>query len=214
MPQRRIQVRYVTVTKMRGYSCAAEVPVVSVATTSARESASPTKPQYPTMRPSPAPVVPCNPSPPPFRRGHQGFQNKTDRAVCRYVRAVSFLPGSLPCHPLSGYKEGCGHPCVSASVRGGGVRRARLYERPRSLTHRPQRLDERRRFSSTSRLKSNWRWRCSRTRSNASGCDSVQAAIEDRAPRAIDRLRRWLLRSWVFIATIPARSVFRDSRAT
>ena len=30
MPQRRIQVRYVTVTKMRGYSCTAEVPVVSV----------------------------------------------------------------------------------------------------------------------------------------------------------------------------------------
>ena len=28
--QRRIQVRYVTVTKMRGYSCTAEVPVVSV----------------------------------------------------------------------------------------------------------------------------------------------------------------------------------------
>jgi hypothetical protein len=30
VPQRRIQVRYVTVTKMRGYSCTAEVPVVSV----------------------------------------------------------------------------------------------------------------------------------------------------------------------------------------
>ena len=30
VPQRRIQVRYVTVTKVRGYSCAAEVPVVSV----------------------------------------------------------------------------------------------------------------------------------------------------------------------------------------
>jgi hypothetical protein len=30
VPQRRIQVRYVTVTKMRGYSCSAEVPVVSV----------------------------------------------------------------------------------------------------------------------------------------------------------------------------------------
>ena len=28
--QRRIQVRYVTVTKMRGYSCTAEVPIVSV----------------------------------------------------------------------------------------------------------------------------------------------------------------------------------------
>jgi hypothetical protein len=30
VPQRRIRVRYVTVTKMRGYSCAAEVPIVSV----------------------------------------------------------------------------------------------------------------------------------------------------------------------------------------
>ena len=30
VPQRRIQVRYVTVTKLRGYSCTAEVPVVSV----------------------------------------------------------------------------------------------------------------------------------------------------------------------------------------
>ena len=30
VPQRRIQVRYVTVTKMRGYSCTAEVPVVLV----------------------------------------------------------------------------------------------------------------------------------------------------------------------------------------
>ncbi len=30
VPQRRNQVRYVTVTKMRGYSCIAEVPVVSV----------------------------------------------------------------------------------------------------------------------------------------------------------------------------------------
>ena len=30
VPQQRIQVRYVTVTKMRGYSCTAEVPVVSV----------------------------------------------------------------------------------------------------------------------------------------------------------------------------------------
>ena len=30
VPQRRIQVGYVTVTKVRGYSCAAEVPVVSV----------------------------------------------------------------------------------------------------------------------------------------------------------------------------------------
>ena len=30
VPQRRIQVRYVTVTKMRGYGCTAEVPVVSV----------------------------------------------------------------------------------------------------------------------------------------------------------------------------------------
>ena len=30
VPQRRIQVRYVTVTKMRGYSCTAEVPIVSV----------------------------------------------------------------------------------------------------------------------------------------------------------------------------------------
>ena len=30
VPQRRNQVRYVTVTKMRGYSCTAEVPVVSV----------------------------------------------------------------------------------------------------------------------------------------------------------------------------------------
>ena len=30
VPQRHIQVRYVTVTKVRGYSCAAEVPVVSV----------------------------------------------------------------------------------------------------------------------------------------------------------------------------------------
>jgi len=30
VPQRRIQVRYVTVTKMRGYSCTAEVAVVSV----------------------------------------------------------------------------------------------------------------------------------------------------------------------------------------
>jgi hypothetical protein len=30
VPQRRTQVRYVTVTKMRGYSCTAEVPVVSV----------------------------------------------------------------------------------------------------------------------------------------------------------------------------------------
>ena len=30
VPQRRIQVRYVTVTKMRGYSCTAEIPAVSV----------------------------------------------------------------------------------------------------------------------------------------------------------------------------------------
>jgi hypothetical protein len=30
VPQRRIQVRYVTVTQMRGYSCTVEVPVVSV----------------------------------------------------------------------------------------------------------------------------------------------------------------------------------------
>jgi hypothetical protein len=30
VPQRRIRVRYVTVTKMRGYSCTAEVPVVTV----------------------------------------------------------------------------------------------------------------------------------------------------------------------------------------
>jgi hypothetical protein len=30
VPQRRIRVRYVTVTKIRGYSCTAEVPVVSV----------------------------------------------------------------------------------------------------------------------------------------------------------------------------------------
>ena len=30
VPQRHIQVGYVTVTKVRGYSCAAEVPVVSV----------------------------------------------------------------------------------------------------------------------------------------------------------------------------------------
>jgi hypothetical protein len=30
VPQRRIQVRYVTVTKMRGYSCTDEVPIVSV----------------------------------------------------------------------------------------------------------------------------------------------------------------------------------------
>ena len=30
VPQRRIQVRYVAVTKVRGYSCAAEVPIVSV----------------------------------------------------------------------------------------------------------------------------------------------------------------------------------------
>src|SRR5258708_14779727 len=57
------------------------------------------------MRPSPAPVVLCNPSPPPFRRGHQGFSIKpTVRYVYTY-RTVGFAT-ITPMSPAAVTKKG------------------------------------------------------------------------------------------------------------